>query len=96
MINATEARTNVINFEMEQYNNAKAIADEILDTMSQSIEFHSKNGLDTLEFAPYDRSRFTSYSWLQTASDIFEKVLKENGYEIIKNDWINNSLKIKW
>lgn len=96
MITASEAKANKINFEIEQYNKIKMIADEILETIGKSIEFHSKNGFDSAEFVPYDKSRFVSYQALQTASEIFEKVLKENGFEIVKNDWTNNILKVTW
>jgi hypothetical protein len=96
MIKASEARTNTNNFEIEQYNKIKQVADEVLETIGKSIEFHSKNGFEVAEFVPYDRSRFTSYHSLQVASEIFERVLKDNGYEIVKNDWTNNVLKVKW
>lgn len=96
MITASEAKANKIHFEIEQYNKVKQIADEILETISQGIEFHSNNGFDSAEFVPYDRSRFASYQSLQTASEIFEQVLKDNGFKIIKNDWTNNILKVQW
>lgn len=96
MIKASEAKANKIHFEIEQYNKVKQIADEILETIGKGIEFHSKNGFDSAEFVPYDRSRFVSYQSLQTASEIFETVLKENGFEIVRNDWTNNILKVAW
>lgn len=96
MIKASEAKANKIHFEIEQYNKVKQVADEILETISNGIEFHSKNGFDSAEFVPYDRSRFVSDQSLQTASEIFETVLKENGFKIVRNDWTNNILKVAW
>ena len=43
MISATEARANVVYHETEVYNNVFTIANELLDAMSKSIEFHSQN-----------------------------------------------------
>jgi len=96
MISATEARANVIFHEHEIFNNVAIIADELLDTMSNSIEFHSQNGYESAEFMPYRDSRFSTDYMMKTASEIFEKVFKENGYTVVVNDWQNNRLKIAW
>jgi len=96
MIKASEARDNIKKFEIEQYNKIKTMVEEALEVISTEIEFHSKNGLNTAEFVPYDASRFPSYRSVQIASEIFERILKDNGYEIITNDRANNILKIKW
>ena len=96
MIKASEARANVINHETELYNNVKTIADEILDAMSKSIEFHSQNGFESAEFMPYRDSRFSSEYMQRVASEIFEQVFTENGYKVVRNDWVNNTLKVTW
>ena len=96
MIKASEAQANVINYKVMQYNKVKEVADEILETMSKSIEYHSRNGFNSADFMPYGKSQFPCEQALQTASEIFEKVFMSNGYEIVKNDWQNNILKIKW
>ena len=96
MIKASEAKANVINYEIALYNKVKVITDELLETMSKSIEFHSKNGLDSADFMPYGRSQFSTDKTMQIASKIFEKAFKDNGFKIIRNDWANNTLKISW
>ena len=96
MIKATEARTNVINHEVEKYNQIKKIVDELLEAMSKSIEFHSKNGYESVDFMPYGNSRFPSDAAKITASGMFETILKDNGYEIIQHDWSQNILKVRW
>ena len=96
MIKASEAKANVINYELSQYNKVKVTADGILEAMSKSIEFHSKHGFNSAEFMPYGRSRFSDEKALKIASEIFEKVFNDNGFEIVKNDWSNNILKVTW
>lgn len=96
MINASEARANVTRHETELYNNIKAIVDEILETMSRSIEFHSQNGIEYADFMPYRDSRFSSEYSCRIASEIFEKEFIDNGYTVVRNDWVNNCLKVTW
>lgn len=96
MITAKEAKMNVINYEITLYDKIKIIVDDTLKAMSKSIEFHSQNGFDSLEFVPYNKSQFSSEKAMQIASNIFEKTLKDNGFKIIRNDWKNNLLKITW
>lgn len=96
MISAAEARANVNSHEQEIFNTVAIVADELLDTMSNSIEFHSKNGYESAEFMPYRDSRFSTEYMQRLASDIFEKEFNENGYTILINDWVNNRLKIAW
>lgn len=96
MINAATAAQNVRNYEIERYNKIKELCNAALNEMDASIEYHSRNGFDSLDFTPYQRSRFTNDYAMQTAHDIFEKVFKENGYTIEHNDISLNSLKIKW
>lgn len=96
MITATEASRNVINHAAQRYAKVKEKAMTLLEEMSASIEFHSKSGIDTIDFTPYKNSLFLTEYDLTIASDIFETVFKENGYTIIRNDISQNSLKIKW
>ena len=96
MISANEARANVAAHEQAILNNVAIIADELLDTMSNSIEFHSQNGFESAEFMPYRDSRFSSEYMQRVASEIFEQVFTENGYKVVRNDWVNNALKVTW
>ena len=96
MIKASEARANVLNYESEQYHKVKVAVDEVMTTISEAIEFHSKNGFHTAEFLPYHKSHFQTIYELQTASKIIETILKENEFEIVRNDWTNNILKVRW
>ena len=96
MITAQQAKANAINYEVNVYRDTEAKVDELLETMSKSIEFHSKSGFDCIEFTPYAKSRFTSIRTMELASEIFERKFKDFGYEIILNSWENNSLKIQW
>ena len=96
MISANEARANVAAHEQAILNNVAIIADELLDTMSNSIQFHSQNGFESAEFMPYRDSRFTSEYMQRIASEIFEKEFIDNGYTVVRNDWVNNYLKITW
>lgn len=96
MINASEARANVAAYEQAIFNNVAIIADELLDTMSNTIEFHSQNGFKSADFMPYHDSRFSSEYSRRIASEIFEKEFIDNGYTVVRNDWVNNCLKIVW
>lgn len=96
MINAQEAKQNRANYEIGIHIAVSENVNELINTMSASIEFHSKNGFDSLEFCPYDKSRFPSHQALKIAETIFAEILTSNGYEIIHNDAFNNSLKIRW
>lgn len=96
MIKASEARINVINYENALYRQVAIKVNEVLETVSRSIEFHSQNGINTLEFMPYEISRFSSWHNMEIAKEVFEKILKENGYTIILNNPNDNILKITW
>lgn len=96
MINAATAAQNVLNYKAERYHKIEALCNVALEEMEASIEYHSQHGISTLDFTPYQKSRFTGDYAMQTAHDIFEKVFKENGYTIEHNDISRNSLKIKW
>ena len=96
MITANEARQNVIRHEVEEYQKVAEKVTEIIDTMSKSIEFHSKNGFDHLDFCPYNKSRFSSCHELEIASKIFEQMFKDNGYKVTRNSWSDNIFTIQW
>lgn len=96
MISAAAAAQNVLNYEIERYHKVEELCNAALEEMEASIEYHSRNGFSTLDFTPYQKSRFTNNYAMQTAHDIFEKVFKENGYTVEHNDISLNSLKITW
>ena len=96
MITATEARNNVINHELEEYNRVANKIPELLNAMSKSIEFHSQNGITHIDFCPYDKSRFPSYQELEIASQILAKTFKDNGYKVTRNSWGANVLTVQW
>lgn len=96
MITANEARNNVIRHEMEEYQSVAAKITELIDTMSKSIEFHSKSGIDHLDFMPFDKSRFQSCRELEIASQIFGQMFKDNGYKVTRNSWSDNIFTIRW
>ena len=96
MITASEARNNVSVFEEET---RKAIEKKVLETvalMSDSIAFHSKNGLESLAFTPYDKSRFMTITEMNTAEEMILAILKENGYKVITSSVHANILKVQW
>ena len=96
MIKANEAKKNVIEYHERVFLATEHKVNEIIETMSESIEFHSKNGFTELVFTPYDNSRFNTDEIKSMASMIFQAILISNDYEIVKNDWQNNILKIRW
>lgn len=96
MIKATEAAQNVINFTAARYSKVKEVVLAVAEEMSASIEFHSKNGINTIDFMPYTTSRFPSDYEMNLASDMFETLFEDNGYTVLQNDISLNSLKIKW
>ena len=96
MINATVAAQNVINFKVEHHRYIKTIVDELLNEISMSIEFHSKQGFTHLMFVPYTNARFPSHDDKVTASELFEKALIENGFTVTRNDISQNILAIDW
>ena len=96
MITANEARNNIIRHEMEEYQSVAAKVTELIDTMSKSIEFHSKSGIDHLDFMPFDKSRFPSCRELEIASQIFGQMFKDNGYKVTRNSWSDNIFTIWW
>lgn len=97
MIKADEARQNIINQQVQLYRaTEKQVTEYVEKEIGANIEFHSKNGIDCLEFHPYDSSRYQSVRVKEMARDIITKILKENGYEILANDIVGNILKVKW
>lgn len=96
MITATKARANKTQFEIHLYNEVKIITEGIIETISAGIEFHSKNGFESAEFLPYDKSQFHTLQEMKIASEIFERTLERNDFKIIKNDYMHNILKVQW
>ena len=96
MIKAEEARANINFYRAEEYRKVQEKVIPVIETISESIVFHSKNGFDHLDFTPYSRSHFPSNRELMIASEIFDRILKENGYKITLNNWNDNILKIQW
>lgn len=96
MINAREARQNVINKEMNDYRTAETRVIEFLDEMSDNIQFYSQNGITEIAFAPYIDSRFPDANLKELAKKIFDRILKQNGYTIMANSIEINILKVQW
>lgn len=96
MISAETAKANVINYQAAFFAEVTATVTEILDSMSKSIEFHSKSGLSSAVFMPYTSSRFSSDRAKEIAHEQFKKAFETAGYEIITNDVGRNELSIKW
>ena len=96
MFTAEEAKANVINYQAAFYAKVNETVTEILETMSKSIEFHSRCGLTSAEFIPYTNSRFPCDKAKEIAQDQFEKAFKSTGYNIIINDIEKNVLKVSW
>jgi len=96
MITAQEAKKNVELYEVALYQKTLDGAMTQLDTMSTIIEFHSKNGKRQIVFTPYDKSRFPSSEMLDMARNIFDSILKQNGYTVVENDYQKNLLKVQW
>lgn len=96
MISAETAKANVINHQATLFTEVTTIVTKILVDMSNSIEFHSKNGLSSVGFAPYTSSRFSSDRAKEIAHEQFKKAFETAGYEIITNDVERNELTVKW
>lgn len=96
MINANEAKANVINYVAAQNAILEEKISSLLDTMSKSIDYHSKHGFSSLQFCPYEKSRFTSEQSLKYAQARFKEIFEKEGYTIIKNNYEENMLHIAW
>lgn len=96
MISAQEARQNVINKEIADYRIVEKKVTEFLNDMDASIQFHSQNGITEIEFTPYEDSRFPSIRYKVFAKEIFDRILKQNGYTISANNIEINILKVQW
>lgn len=96
MITAKAAKENVQAYEDAIDQDIKNKVNELLDIMSKSIEFHSKNGFTSLIFTPYDKSRFQTVHALERAQELFTQILTDNGYTVLENHYGKNSLKIEW
>ena len=96
MISAKDAHNNQMNYFEELREQVESRVLTLVEEMSASIEFHSRNGFDHLEFMPYSVSLFPSLRETRLAADILARIFSENGYDILVNDYNNNSLKIHW
>ena len=96
MIKATEAQANVLNYEFAIRVEVRDKVNELINVMSKSIEFHSKNGLTGAQFCPYDKSRFPTIKALEYAQELFQTIFEDAGYTVVENRYDKNSLKIKW
>ena len=96
MINAKDAHNNQMNYFVKLRADVESRVLVLVEEMSASIEFHSRNGFDHLEFMPYSVSLFPSLQETRIAAEILGKIFSENGYDVLVNDYNNNSLKIQW
>lgn len=97
MINAIEARENVNQYRQKVYFEVAKLVRETLEEIGKSIELHSQGGHIEAEFSPYDKSRYHyNRDYLESAQLEFERILNQNGYQIEKNSWEKNILKIRW
>lgn len=96
MISAQEARQNVINKEIADYRAVEKKVTDFLNDIDASIQFHSQNGFTEIEFTPYTDSRFPSIHHKGLAKEIFDRILKQNGYTIAVNNIEDNILKVQW
>ena len=97
MINAIEARKNVNQCQQKVHYEVTKLVLASLEEIGKSIEFHSHSGRIEAEFAPYDKSRYHyNRNYLDCAKNEFERILIQNGYQIEKNSWEKNILKIRW
>ena len=96
MITAREARNNVINHEAKVYQAVAQKTKELIEIMGKSIEIHSENGIDHIDFTPFNKSRFPSYHELEIASQILEQMFKDNGYKVTRNSWSDNIFTVQW
>lgn len=96
MISAQEARQNVINKTIADCCVVEKKVTDFLNDMDASIQFHSRNGITEIEFTPYTDSRFPSIHYKELAKEIFNRILKQNGYTIAVNNIEINILKVQW
>lgn len=96
MFTAAEAKKNVYEYNYKISMEIEKACTEIIDSISVSVEFHSKCGITELAFAPYTKSRFPSSFHMDGASRFLSSTLKQNGYKILMNEPPKNILKIGW
>ena len=58
MITTNEVRNNVTQYNIEEHHRVVAKVTELINIMSKSIEFHSKNENGHLNFLLFNRSLF--------------------------------------
>ena len=96
MFKAESARANVMNHQQK-------ISKKVLETVSQlaerfgnDIAYRSDLGYTTAEYAPYTVENFPIDGTIDMAKDLFEKIFKENGYTVLLNNPMDNTLKVQW
>ena len=96
MITAAAARFNVTQYEKEKEKVVTEIVNKLIDELSAQIQFLSKRGVETLTIRPYAISHIPSDGYKEPTAVRLGKILEENGYKIIRNDWKENFLELKW
>jgi len=96
MIKASEARANVMNYELTFRAEVQKEVDKLAETLSQSIGYHSSCGFSIASFAPYDKAIFNSTKALVYAQELFQKLFEDAGYTVAENNYERNSLIIRW
>lgn len=96
MISAQQAKANTDKFIDEEKQKIYIQVDKLLDTISASIEYHSKNGFFSLDFMPYDKSLFPTEISRAIAQKTFNDRLRLAGYQIVINNPDSNVLRIQW
>lgn len=95
MITASEARLNVADFKLDEYNRIHALVEKLIPELDNSIKYQSKHGFSELTVFPYDNSRFLPLD-RPLASEMINRLLTNHGYDVITNDYKQNVLKFKW
>ena len=95
MITASEARLNVANFKLNEYNRIHELVDKFIPELEKCIKFQSECGYSEITVFPYDNSRFLPLD-RPLASEMINRLLTNHGYEVVVNDYKQNVLKFKW
>lgn len=95
MITATEARLNAANFQLDRYNRVYTLVEKVIPELDECVQLHSKNGHSEATVRPYEESHFPFIDQC-LASEMIGRILTQNGYEVVTNDYKKNVLKFKW